>query len=341
MSHLSPPEPRFEHLLHLTTELGIFEHSLVSQPRLEHGYCLDDVSRALLVTTRQPGSTATLRGAMRAYLAFIEQAQSAEGAFRNRRRTDGTWSDQPSTDDHWGRALWAAGSTARIEHGYVAARALAIAERAMRQRSPWPRSMAYAALGAAEVLHAHPRHPAARKLLIDAGQILRPHQLPPSWPWPESRLRYANAVLPEALVAIGAGLGERDLMSSGLAQLEWLLELQTSGDHLSVIPAGGWGPGDPLPGFDQQPIEVAALAEACWRAYEATGEPDWLSAVDLCASWFLGNNDAGISMYNHSTGGCSDGLHADAANRNQGAESTLAALSTLQLARRAVLAVAA
>jgi hypothetical protein len=201
--------------------------------------------------------------------------------------------------------------------------------------------MAYAALGAAELLGAHPDHRAATRLLVDARELLRPAApTDAGWPWPEPRLTYANAVLPEALIAIGHGLEDQALLRQGLAQLTWLLELQTRDGHISVVPAGGWAPPEPRPGFDQQPIEVAALAEAARRANSVTGDAAWLDAVDLCASWFLGRNDAGLRLYDHSTGGCADGLHATGTNRNQGAESTLAALSTLQLARLEVLAAA-
>ena len=50
--------------------------------------------------------------------------------------------------------------------------------------------------------------------------------------------------------------------------------------------------------------------------------------------WFQGDNDAGQLMWDPDTGGGFDGLHADGVNRNQGAESTLAVISTLQHARR-------
>ena len=39
-------------------------------------------------------------------------------------------------------------------------------------------------------------------------------------------------------------------------------------------------------------------------------------------------------MYNPASGSAFDGLHAAGVNRNEGAESTLAALTTFQLARR-------
>jgi hypothetical protein len=36
-----------------------------------------------------------------------------------------------------------------------------------------------------------------------------------------------------------------------------------------------------------------------------------------------------VPLYDHKTGGCCDGLHADGPNRNQGAESTLVCLLSL------------
>ena len=53
--------------------------------------------------------------------------------------------------------------------------------------------------------------------------------------------------------------------------LGWLLDEQSRDGHLSVVQAGGRGPGEAGPAFDQQPIEVAALADACARAYLITG----------------------------------------------------------------------
>ena len=51
----------------------------------------------------------------------------------------------------------------------------------------------------------------------------------------------------------------------------------------------------------------------------------WPDGVPAAAAWFLGANDAGQLMWDPETGGGFDGLHADGVNRNQGAESTLAA----------------
>ena len=53
----------------------------------------------------------------------------------------------------------------------------------------------------------------------------------------------------------------------------------------------------------------------------------------MSIDWFLGKNDSGIPMIDEGTGGCFDGLAADERNPNQGAESTIALISTLQHAR--------
>jgi hypothetical protein len=39
--------------------------------------------------------------------------------------------------------------------------------------------------------------------------------------------------------------------------------------------------------------------------------------------WFLGDNHLQSTLFDAATGGCRDGLHAERANENQGAESTL------------------
>jgi hypothetical protein len=115
--------------------------------------------------------------------------------------------------------------------------------------------------------------------------------------------------------------------------LEWLLDAETTQGHLSVTAVGGRGPGDPQPNFDQQPIEVATLADACARAARYAETDRWADGVDAAVGWFLGANDAGVPMWDPESGGGYDGLRADGPNLNQGAESTLALISTLQHGR--------
>jgi hypothetical protein len=333
---VSIPAPSFRHLRRLTDEVGLFEHAEGVEARRAGGYCVDDVARALLVVCREPLPTSDddLHGLAEGYLTFLLSAQVPDGRFRNRLGRDAIWHDEPTVEDCWGRALWGLGAAASSQlPAPLRAAAAAAFERGARWRSPHSRAMAFAGLGAAELLRADPAHGPARLLLRDAARRIGGPRHISAWPWPEDRLRYANAALPEVLVAAGASLDDPVLLADGLCLLEWLMDVETSDGHLSVTPVAGRGPGDVAVGFDQQPIEVAALADACARAYAATGDDRWAHGLQLAATWFLGANDGGLILYDDVSGGCCDGLESAGRNENQGAESTLAALSTMQQAR--------
>jgi hypothetical protein len=331
----STPGPVFDHLLRMTDHRGTFEHACLSEPRREHGYCADDMARVLVVATRQPDSDGAVNGLARIAVQFLNDAQSFGGKCRNRMDRHGRWTDEPATEDAWGRCLWGLG-TAAAHSDVSLIRRLAVIqfERSAAARSPWPRAMAFAALGAAELLAVEPGHRTARTLITDyAAGVAEPNG-DADWPWPEPRLTYANAVLPEAMIAAGVVLEDAPLRQRGLDLLGWLVEHETADGYLSPTPVGGRGPGDARPGFDQQPIEISTMADACARASGVDAGAIWPDTVRAAAAWFEGVNDAGLRMWDPQTGGGFDGLHADGVNLNQGAESTLAVLSTMQQALR-------
>jgi hypothetical protein len=335
---LEAPEPNFSHLLSMTGVHGTFEHALFSEPRPEHGFCTDDMARVLVVTTREPEPATAVRDLALLSLRFLQGSLDARGKCRNRMSRYGFWEDVPALDDCWGRTIWGLGTAvAHSDDDLIRASSLNALERAMTQRSVWPRSMAFAALGAADVLSVEPDNASARSLLADAADGMSALGHHPDWLWPEQRLTYANAVLPEAMIAAGSALDRPALRRRGLELLAWLLARETQDGHLSVTPVGGSGHEDRIvPGFDQQPIEVAAFADACIRALQVDGGQQWGDGVTAAADWFLGGNDSGVVMWNPLSGGGFDGLQRSGANLNQGAESTLAFLSTMQHARRSV-----
>lgn len=310
---------------------GMFEHALFTRPRREHGYCTDDNARLLVLASREEGSELCDHLGRQA-LDFVVAAQSIDGRFHNRLDTDGRWTDVPSTDDCWGRALWGLGVAARL-HTDPSVRALAAAHftRSALWHADSPRSMAFAALGAAEIMALPGRSTVARLLLLRTLDRIGP-TISDEWFWPEERLGYANASLAEAVIAAGHALGSPADVDRGLGMLTWLLARQMRSGCLSVAPVGGSGPDDVVAGFDQQPIEVASLAEACSRALHVTGDTSWCTGIAAAVDWFDGHNDSGHEMADHRSGGCYDGLRADGVNANEGAESTLALAATRQLA---------
>ncbi len=333
------PAAPFQHLERMTDEIGLLEHASGIVPRYEHGYCVDDVARGLIVVCREPSPAPELVAMAHRYLSFLVQAQGADGRFRNRLGYDHRWHDRPGSEDWWGRAMWGLGTAAlRGPAAGIRAESLARFDQGAAVRSAWPHAMAFAALGAAEILAGWPDHSGALSLLASAAETIGGPAMDAAWPWPEPRLSYANGAVAEAVIVAGEKLGEDKVLRGGLRMLEWLLAGEIRNGRLSVVPVGGWGPGEPRPAFDQQPIEAAALADACTRAAAVTGDTSWLAGVEMCVAWFLGDNDTGVPLLDEQTGGGCDGLTASGRNGNQGAESTIAMISVLQHGRRLIAA---
>ena len=283
---------------------------------------------------REPRITGGLGEMAELYLCFLEAAIAPDGQAHNRMDERGDWDDQPGTGDWWGRLVWALGTAAaQAPQPAMRVRALDAFHRGASARSGDLRPLAYAALGAAAVLDVAPADVTARQILLDlVARIPDSHDLP--WPWPEDRLRYANALLPEALIAAGTALKAPAVLAQGLGLLDFLLSVEISEGHLSVTGTRGRGPGERGAQYDQQPIEVSAIADACARAYDDTGDPRWIGIVELAWSWFLGWNDGKVVMYDQATGAGFDGLEEHGRNENRGAESTIAGISTYQQVRR-------
>jgi hypothetical protein len=157
------------------------------------------------------------------------------------------------------------------------------------------------------------------------------------WRWFEDGLAYCNARLPQALIVSGASIDSAEMTKAGLESLEWLSSVQRSADGC-FAPVGSLGfqvRGGPKALFDQQPVEACSMISACIEALRFTGDDRWGHRAWRAFNWFSGQNVLRESLYDVTTGGCRDGLHADRVNENQGAESTLSYLLAL-LEMRAV-----
>ena len=321
------------HLSRLTDDRGIFEHALGMHPRFTHGYCTDDNARLLIVAVRGNSHERESEILARVAARFLLDALQADGRIHNRMSFERMWEDEPSANDCWGRAMWAFGSAVmRSSDTELRNRCYEAFSIGAKANSKHLRSKCFAVLGAADILSVDALHEGAQGIMFDAAATL--HALSTGsneWPWPEKRLTYANALIPDAMVACGHALGDEQLVTRGLMLLRWLVEMQTVDEHLTVVPVGGIGLGESFGQFDQQPIEVATIASAAERALSLTGDEYWKSVIEMCASWFLGNNDSGFSMIDLDSGGGYDGLERFGVNLNQGAESTLAMLSTMQI----------
>jgi hypothetical protein len=323
------------HLKRMSTSVGLYEHAKLEEPRSEHGYCVDDVSRGLILLCKESDLDEDSSQLINVYLGFTLKAIAPDGRCHNRMNTQGVWTDRPSTEDCWGRAIWALGVCAvHAPEDIQRRRALEGFRILARASTRNLMALVFAALGAGEVLLADPKDASAKKILLETRRRVVPLDSSASWFWPESRLRYSNGSVAQAVLLMGQALGDADAVERGIRMLDFLIDIETEGDRFSVTPVGGRGPEDDRPGFDQQPIELAAIANACILAWTITGEDKWLAEVHRAWLWFLGVNDAGTKMFVPDTGAGYDGLHLHGPNLNQGAESTIAMLSTAQQVRQ-------
>ncbi|MBB4632913.1 glycosyltransferase [Sphingosinicella soli] len=335
-------------VLRMSDATGMLQHGIFAVPDRDHGYCVDDNARALILMHRLPGLDETLRDQWTAvYAAFVQHAWNpARGRFRNFMAYDRSWCEEEGSEDSCGRALWALGVTAR-ESPFSKYREWGLqlfdtTSRAMTLESP--RASAFAMLGAVAVLEAVPDHTAARTIAEGSGaRLLRILDAArrPDWTWIENVLAYDNARLPEALLVAGRFLKNTAFIETGLAMLRWIVEQQTApAGHFRAVGSESFGRSykRPLP-FDQQPLEAHATLEACIAAFDVTGDRFWLDAGRSCYQWFLGHNDLGTPLATRADGGCFDGLTPVGVNRNQGAESLLAlqlsSCAMIRLSKRA------
>jgi len=330
------------HLEVLSDAVGIMQHAQGSLPDPAHGYCTDDVARALqvdLLHQRELGWRAVQDSATRNVRFLADAFDPATGRFRNFRGADGSWLDGIGSQDSHGRAMIALAETmalapdphlaASAEQVFCDALDAALGLRALRARA--------SVLLACEIAgRAAPRAVitgALRQLGERFQSSFDPRPSTP-WMWPESRLTYENALPVRALLVAGRYLGSETAIDAGLRLLDWLIDVQTApAGHLSPIGNGWWPRGGPKSQFDQQPIEATAMVLAAETALELTKDDVYRVAIERAYAWFLGANDVGIPIATPERGACHDGLTPTGVNGNEGAESTLMWLIALEHVR--------
>ncbi len=151
--------------------------------------------------------------------------------------------------------------------------------------------------------------------------------LRPDWQWFESRLTYANAVLPHALF-VAAQIWPKenfaDVAESSFAFLEHVTTWE--GVFWPVGNSDWYSHGEHKSLYDQQPIEAAMMADGALAAFSLLRDEKYLSTFCRTHDWFHGQNSLNKPLADSESGGCFDGLQTFGLNLNQGAESTLAYL---------------
>ena len=327
----------------MTDAVGIIQHAVYSVPDRNHGYCIDDNARALMMMVRRGDNRRSAELAS-VFAAFVQHGwHPARSRFRNFMGYDRRWLEECGSEDSNGRTIWALGLTAaKAPWPSIRDWAAKLFEETapMAEELSAPRAKAFASLGGLALLEVTQGHALAERLVrASAEQLMAMHEQHSrdDWAWFEPSLAYDNARLPEALILAGRKLDRPDMVERGLETLDWLVGRQTS-PRGAFRPVGcksfGRAYAPPL-AFDQQPLEATATIDAAAAAYQATGDDKWRRVAGQAFAWFFGDNDAGMPLADASDGSCFDGLMATGINRNQGAESILALHLAAQTMREA------
>ena len=128
-----------------------------------------------------------------------------------------------------------------------------------------------------------------------------------------------------ALAEAGAALNRQDWIDSAAYEAETFMMRQLAFENIKEIGILPRRLGQISYGTDM-------LVQGYMALYRATGEEKYAIYGGLAASWFFGNNMAGVPVYDPETGRSFDGIEGPAEwriNRNAGAESTIEALLAL------------
>ena len=333
MSDLEPlPAASRIHLDELSDRVGVFQHAILAVPDPAHGYCVDDVARALqvdLLHARVLGWSAVSAHAWRS-LRFIGDAYDpGTGRFRDFRDIHLAWIGGPGSEDCQGRAMHALGDATSAPDPAFAATAAALFERALPGMPALRalRAVASLVLGCDAAVRSGTRGGtlaaygtfAARLADRFAGAGGRV-----DWPWPERVVTYENGLPVRAMLVAGLHRGDASMVDAGVRVLDWLVAAQTAqAGPCSPIGNSWWPRHGTKAAFDQQPIEPVSLLLAAEAAHAATGDERHLATMEWAFAWFTGANDLGVRIADPVRGASCDGLTPLGVNGNEGAESTL------------------
>ncbi len=327
------PEFNLTHVKRLTDDTGIVQHAKYGIPNLKEGYCLDDNARALIMALMayEQNKSKEALDLLPIYLSYIQYMQMDDGNFRNFLSFRREYLDEVGSEDSFGRTIWALGYliNSAPNNSYKE-----FAEELFQRSVPHfkdlhhLRGLANTIIGLSYYLQAHPYNEGLieqlknlTQPLVDVYESVKGE----NWHWFEDKLSYDNAILPLALLHSAQITGNERVMEIAYESIEFLDSLTLSKGYLSPVGSDGWYyRNGNMAIFDQQAIESMAMVLMYFKAYDVSGEKQFLSKMYLCYQWFLGENTLRLPLYDHETKGCCDGLQPGGLNRNQGAESTLA-----------------
>lgn len=326
-------ELSLNHLHTLSDSTGLLQHAHYSLPDYNHGYCTDDNARALVMILKynQQYKTSESELYITKFLSFLYYMQLENGFFVNMLSYSRKHLVNNMSEDSFGRAIWALGYA--IKYAPIINQR-EFAKEMFRKAIPYfenlhkKRGLANTIIGIVYYLKTYPYDKQLEQILEEFLEKLHHSYILNSdsnWKWYEDKITYDNAILPLAMLYGGTYLNKSKYSDVALESTNFLEKNCYQNNHLSIIGNENWlKKGQAKSQFVQQPIDVMAMVLLYEYIYRITGDKKDKSKLKVAFSWFLGNNDLYISLYDKQSKGCVDGLHKKHVNLNQGAESLLA-----------------
>lgn len=339
------PEIKLDHLLKMTTEVGLIQFSKLNQPDISSGYTLDDNARALIVICEYYKLTRdkSLMPSLIIYFRFVLNCLRYDGSFLNYVNEHKEFTEQNESvnlEDSNGRGIWALGHLLEIEdlvpvtYTYIFHKAKECLDEFLPNAVHFnsPRAMAFIIKGLTTsglVKQESFYYFTVVKLGSKLFKMYK-HESQGEWKWFESYFTYGNSVLPEAMLDVYSLTKNEDYKVIAYESFNFLLQHLFVNDEFKVISNQTWfSKGDSIENCSlggQQPIDVAYTILALKKFHDIFPNKGYEDKMELAFSWFMGNNHLHQIIYNPCTTGCHDGLELENVNLNQGAESTVSYL---------------
>ncbi|MGF1558508.1 MAG: glycosyltransferase family 4 protein, partial [Flavobacteriaceae bacterium] len=327
------PLPSFslDHIKRLTDPMGILEHANYSIPDYKEGYCLDDNARALILVLMahdldMDKSAITLADT---YLRYIKLMQQEDGHFHNDMAFDKTFLDEKGSEDSFGRTIWAMGYLIRLatnDSHFQFAKDVFFKSFHHIEKLQSIRAISHTIIGLCHFLKRYPDNENVMYVMNSlTTKLVKQYnnERTEQWKWFEPVLCYDNAIIPLALWQVYGITRDKSLYQVAFETTTFLESETIVKNHMSLIGNDWYHKGGLRPSIGQQPIDAMAMVMMFSKAFEVTKELKYYNKMHTAFSWFLGNNDLLIPLFDEESKGCCDGLDARSVNRNQGAESTI------------------
>ena len=270
------------------------------------------------------------------YLSLLEYARRHGGGFHNLMSYQRHWLDTDSRGDCQGQAVRALAEVlgSNLPEDYrMLARELIDAVLPTLAELKSLRAQAYVILAYGQLWQAHVTDIESLEIVarLAAENLVEcfNRSRRPGWHWFESRMTYANAVMPHALFVAAQCWPEAPFLEVAEDSLMFLDRETTVENFFWPVGNNGWySRSEAKAPYDQQPVEAGTMADAALAAFRLCPNENYLAMFRRAHRWFHGRNSLGQPLVDVRTHGCCDGLQVGGLNRNQGAESTLASLWT-------------